>query len=143
MHGRAETRVCSATEDLSLIGKCREWKNLKSVVKVESQRTNKQTGKTSTETRYYISSLPANAENLNDAIRKHLSIENKLHWTLDVIFKEDQSLKKKGYSALNYNIINKIVLALLEKDTSSKKSKVIKRHSAAIDDIYRYSLLNL
>jgi predicted transposase YbfD/YdcC len=141
-HGRIEIRTCYATEDLTLIRNISDWTSIKSLVKIESQRTDKQSGKTSIENRYYISSLPANASNLNDIIRKHWGVENKLHWVLDVVFKEDLSLKKKGNSALNFNIINKIAINLLDKDIQSKKSKPIKRQTAAMDDAYREKLLN-
>ena len=79
---------------------------------------------------------------MNNVIRQHWGVENKLHWVLDVVFKEDLSLKKKENSALNYNIINKIAINLLDKDTQSKKSKPIKRQTAAMDDSYREKLLN-
>jgi hypothetical protein len=59
-----------------------------------------------------------------------------------VVFKEDLSLKKKGNSALNFNIINKIAINLLDKDIQSKKSKPIKRQTAAMDDTYRQKLLD-
>ena len=117
-----------------------EWKGIKSLVKVTSERTDKQRGKYSKEVRYYISSLTANANRFNQIVRQHWRVENNLHWVLDVVFKEDQSLKKKGYSALNFNMINKVALTLIDKD-ESKKSKILKRQSAALDDNYRAKLL--
>lgn len=140
-HGRIETRICEMTEDLTLIKNKNGWKGLKSVVKISSHRIDKHSGKSTEETRHYISSLPANADHLNDVIRKHWRIENNLHWVLDVVFKEDQSLKKKGNSALNFNIITKMALSLIDKDSSNKKSKIIKRQSAALDDNYRAKLI--
>jgi len=142
-HGRIEIRTCMVTEDLTLLSNKDKWKGLKSVVKVESERINKQTGKHSKETRYYISSLAADAKHLNTVVRKHWGIENNLHWVLDVIFKEDQSLKKIGNSALNFNIMTKAALSLIEQETSTKKSKVIKRQSAAMDDKYRAKILRI
>jgi len=139
-HGRIEIRTCQVTEDLSLIKNIAEWKGIKSLVKVTSERTDKQRGKYSKEVRYYISSLTANANRFNQIVRQHWRVENNLHWVLDVVFKEDQSLKKKGYSALNFNMINKVALTLIDKD-ESKKSKILKRQSAALDDNYRAKLL--
>jgi len=139
-HGRAETRTCQVTEDLSFIQNAIKWKKINSLVKIISERTDKQSGKSSTETRYYISSLKADAGRFNQIVREHWRVENNLHWTLDVIFKEDHSLKKKGYSALNFNMINKVALTLIEKD-KGKKSKILKRQSAALDDKYRAKLL--
>ncbi|MFV0554268.1 MAG: transposase, partial [Mangrovibacterium sp.] len=71
----------------------------------------------------------------------HWSIENNLHWNLDVIFDEDNNLKKKDNSAQNFNIISKIALALLEREKSSKASKPAKRIKAALSDKYREKLL--
>ncbi len=119
------------------------WMKLKSIVKITSERYNKSTKNTSTETRYYITSLAADAQKINHAIRKHWSVENKLHWTLDVIFKEDESLKKKGASPVNFNIVRKTALAMIEKEDSIKKSKNVKRLKAALDDKYRTKILNL
>ena len=142
-HGRTETRKCETTEDLSLIKKKNEWTSIKSIIKISSERTDKSSDKTTHETKYYISSLPANAEHLNAVIRQHWRIENNLHWVLDVVFKEDQSLKKKGNSALNFNIMAKMALSLIDKDVSTKKSKIVKRQSAALDDNYRAKLLRI
>ena len=142
-HGRVEKRTCEVTENLTLVEKSNDWVGLKSLVKITSIRHNKQTGKETTEMRYYISSLSANPQRANDAVRKHWNIENNLHWVLDVVFKEDDSLKKKGSSAINYNVITKIALAMLGKETSSKKSNVLKRHKAALSDKYREKILNL
>lgn len=142
-HGRIETRSCEVTQNLSLITNKNDWKSLKSLVKISSERIDKHSGKSSLEIRYYISSLPADAARLNDVVRKHWRIENNLHWVLDMIFKEDQSLKKKGHSALNFNIIAKMALSIIDKDSSSKKSKIVKRQSAALDDNYRAKLLRI
>ena len=60
-----------------------------------------------------------------------------------MVFKEDVSLKKKGNFALNFNIIAKTALALLDKDTSSEKSKIVKRQSAALGDNYRAKLIKI
>ncbi len=141
-HGRVETRSCQVIDNLEFLDGREQWPNLKIIVRILSQRHDKQTGKTSLEQRYYISSMSANAPLMNNAIRKHWSIENKLHWSLDVFFKEDASLKKKGNSAINYNIILKLALALLEKEKSRKLSKPVKRLTAALDDKYREKILN-
>jgi len=68
-------------------------------------------------------------------------VENNLHWNLDVVFKEDASLKKKGDSPINFNIITKIALALIEREKSTKMSKNSKRLKAALDDKYRMKIL--
>jgi predicted transposase YbfD/YdcC len=140
-HGRVETRVCEAIGDLGFMDEKEHWPGLKSIVRVTSSRYIKKTGKESTDTRFYISSLEPNPQKLNKNVRSHWAIENNLHWTLDVIFNEDSKLKKKDFSAANFNIISKIALAILEKDTSFKASKRQKRLKAALDDNYREKLL--
>ncbi len=140
-HGRIETRTCESIEDLTFMDDQEPWINLRSVVRVVSERHIKKTGKTTRDERYFISSLPADAHRLNRIIRQHWSVENNLHWNLDVIFKEDQSLKKKDNSAINFNLINKIALAILEKDNSVKLSKPRKMAKAALNDNYRSQLL--
>jgi len=140
-HGRVETRICQAIDDLTFMDDTASWTKLQSVVRVQSERYFKKTGKTTKDIRYYISSLTANAKRLNEIVRQHWAVENNLHWSLDVIFKEDSSLKKKDYSAVNFNIINKVALAILEKDTSVKLSKPRKMAKAALNDEYRSKLL--
>ena len=141
-HGRIETRTCDVIDDLSFLSKKGDWENIKSIVRIKSQRITKKTNRESTEYRYYISSLSADAIKLNEAIRWHWSIENNLHWNLDVIFKEDASLKKKGNSPMNFNIITKIALAKIEREKSIKMSKNLKRLKAAWDDKYRTKIIN-
>ncbi|MFV0506986.1 MAG: transposase, partial [Bacteroidales bacterium] len=77
----------------------------------------------------------------NKAVRQHWSIENNLHWSLDVIFDEDRNLKKKENSAQNFNVVNKMALALLERENSTKASKPSKRAKAALSDKYREKLI--
>ncbi len=140
-HGRIETRTCEVINDLSLIIKKGDWKNLNSIIRISSNRIIKKTQKESTEYRYYISSLGADAKKANEAVRSHWSIENNLHWNLDVVFGEDASLKKKGNSPMNFNIITKIALAKIEREKSIKMSKNSKRLRAALDDKYRTKII--
>lgn len=140
-HGRIEQRTCQSVDNLTFLDDKEDWPGLKSIARVISVRTDKRSGKTSAETRYYISSLPAKPKVIGQAIRSHWAIENNLHWTLDLIFKEDHSLKKKGNSALNYNIIAKMALNIIERETESKSSKPQKRKRAALDDEFRSKLI--
>jgi len=84
-HGRIETRKCSVINTFQHIENQEGWPGLKSIIKIESTREfkNSDAGKEQA-TRYYISSLTACAEEFQYIIRSHWSIENKLHWTLDV-----------------------------------------------------------
>jgi len=140
-HGRIETRTCSVIDDLSLLDKRKDWKGIKSIACITSERIIKKTQKESIEQRYYITSLDTDGEKINKAVRSHWSIENNLHWNLDVVFKEDASLKKKGNSPINFNTITKIALALIEREKSTKMSKNSKRLKAALDDKYRTKIL--
>ena len=140
-HGRIEKRTCVTTSELTFLDGVQEWKGLNSIVKVISERTDKRSGKQSVETRYYISSLAAEPVVINKAVRSHWGIENNLHWSLDVLFKEDDSLKKKGNSAVNYHIIAKMALAFLQRETESKSTKPQKRIRAALDDEFRSRIL--
>jgi predicted transposase YbfD/YdcC len=140
-HGRVEIRTCSVIDALTFMDEKERWEGLKTIVRIQSERFNKQTQKNAIEIRYYISSLAADAKKINNAVRKHWSIENNLHWVLDVVFKEDDSLKKKGNSASNYNVILKVALAMINQETSRKLSNPIKRLTAAWNDDYRTKIL--
>jgi len=142
-HGRIEHRKCEVIDQLKFLDDKRDWAGLKSVVRITSERIIKQTGIGNTETRYYISSLEPDAKLISDAVRSHWAVENNLHWSLDVIFKEDSSLKKKDHSALNYNIIAKMALTLIDQEKSTKKSKPSKRLLAALEDEYRAKILKI
>jgi len=117
-HGRIETRKCAVITDLSLIEKPTLWKSLTSIARVESQRYIKSTGVTQSETRYYISSLCADANQLLHAIRSHWAIENSAHWSLDVAFNEDSSRKRARNAAMNFSIINRLALNMIRKEDS-------------------------
>ncbi len=140
-HNRIETRTCEAIGNLTFLDDKELWTGLRSVVKVTSHRYDKQTAKSSCEIRYYITSLTPDPIILNKAIRAHWAIENNLHWTLDVIFNEDKSCKKKDNSPPNFNIVRKVALTLVEKEKTEKGSKNTKRGKAAISDHYRSKLL--
>ncbi len=140
-HGRVETRICEALDDLTFMDDKELWPELRSIVRVTSFRYIKKTNETSQEKRYYITSLNPDPSMLNYAIRSHWRIENNLHWTLDVSFNEDSARRKKDNSPANFNIVNKISLAMLEKDKSYKASKNLKKQKAALDDTYREFLI--
>ena len=119
-HGRIETRRCSVITDLSMIEKKEEWINLQSLIKIESERYNKCKQTTEKETRLYISNLPPYANLINRSVRSHWSVENSLHWVLDVAFSEDHSRKRAGNTAQNFSMLNKIVPNLLKNEKQTK-----------------------
>lgn len=114
-HGRVEQRKCSVITDLSMIieHEDKPWVNLNSIVKIESERFIKKNGEVQNEIRYYISSL-IDPVKINNAIRKHWGVENKLHWTLDMVFGEDYIRSRTKNAAENYNRLNKICLNLIK-----------------------------
>lgn len=112
-HGRIETRIWTVTENIEwLKTEHPDWKNLKSVVEIESKREIK--GKVSVEKRYYITDHSAKPELIANAVRQHWGIENKLHWVLDISFGDDQSRIRKGNAPRNMSIVKKTVLNLLQ-----------------------------
>lgn len=117
-HGRIEKRECQIISDLKFFPDVKDWKGIKSLICVKSQRT--LNGKTSHEKRYYISSLEPDAEILASAIRKHWTVENELHWSLDVAFNEDRCKIKHKQAAANFAAIRRFALALLKNAKLSK-----------------------
>lgn len=142
-HGRIEKRTCHVIDNLVFLDQKEDWAGLKSIVKIASEVYHKKTGKKSESIRYYITSRAANSKELAADIRSHWAIENNLHWNLDVIFKEDFALKRKGNSSENFNMITKLALGLLDAEKTKNKSKPIKRLIASISDSYRELILNL
>ncbi len=147
-HGRVEQRKCVAIDDFRFFDIETKWKGLKSILKIESENFNKTTEQLQKEMRYYISSLPADAKEVSPKIRSHWLIEHKLHWVLDVVFGEDASRKRKGNSAKNFNLISKIALSLIPKEsTKGISGKGIsgkgKRYKAALDQKFREKILNI
>lgn len=143
-HGRIETRTCNLYNLSEHIENPERWQNLNILIEIQSERVIKLRGETNKETRYYISSLAkSDAKSVNKFVRNHWSIENKLHWILDVSFGEDASRKRKKYAAENFNTISKIALTLLANEKTVKLSKKSKRLAAAVDQQYRQKVLNL
>ena len=116
--GRVEERTCYQTDDIGWFADREEWAGLRSVCRVDSRRTVK--GITSEETRYYISSLPVDPNLALETIRTHWGIENKLHWTLDVRFREDDSRVRNANAAQNLNVIRKVAIDLLKADRTTR-----------------------
>jgi len=141
-HGRIEKRTCSVIENLTFFDDYKDWPGIHSLIKIDAEREDKNTGKKEINTRYYISSKKTSAEQFNQDIRSHWSIENKLHWVLDVTFNEDASRKRKGNSASNFALFSKIALTLIEKckEKIPRSRKICK---AAFDDHYREELLTI
>jgi predicted transposase YbfD/YdcC len=140
-HGRIETRICSIYTDLSHVQQPERWAGLKAIICVEAVRYLKSSQTEQKETRYYITSLDANAEKAANAVRSHWGIENSLHWVLDVAFHEDSSRKRTGNAAENFSIICRIALNLIKNETTKKRSVKGKRLDAGWNNDYLLKIL--
>lgn len=143
-HGRVETRICTVVKDFQFIENKEKWKNLTSLIRIESRCEFKNSNKKEENSvRYYISSADKTAEEFQDIIRLHWSIENKLHWTLDVAFREDLSRKRKNNAAQNFSLITKIALNILKNDKTHKIGIKGKRLMAGWDNEFIEKMLGI
>ena len=141
-HGRLEVRACWATEKaeyLALVRKHQNWKGLRSIVRIVSQRHMGE--KVETQTRYFISSLPADAKMILKAKRSHWKIENQVHWVLDIAFREDESRVRKDHSAENLAVLRHLALNLLKQDKTAKGGIHAKRLQAGWNNDYLLAIL--
>jgi predicted transposase YbfD/YdcC len=140
-HGRIETRRYFTTYDTGWLAAGKKWRGLKMIGMVESER---EIGDSkSVERRYYIGSLENNAKVFGVAVRNHWAIENKLHWSLDVMFREDDSRIRIGNAAENMAILRHMALNILRQEKTSKRGVKTKRLNAGWDEAYLVKLLGL
>ena len=141
-HGRLETRRCYAFDQLACLHRAEQWPGLKSFAVIESERL--ANGKLSTERRFYISSLPAEAARLAYAARQHWKVENCLHWCMDVAFADDQMRARTGHAAHNLSVLKQLTLNLIRLDPTQRKGGIkARRLIAATSDSYRAQLLRI
>ncbi len=138
-HGRIETRRYWQSGRLDWFADRAKWPNLRSVGLVESVRET--AGSLQTERRYYLSSLPPDPAKFARAVRAHWSIENQLHWVMDVQFGEDQSRARTGHAAENLATLRRLALNLLKRDTTKKRGIRGKQKNAGWDHAYLLHLL--
>ena len=141
-HGRIERRECWAISDplsLEYLSTGQSWPELRSVIKVVGHRDTDQGA--AVQARYYISSLDSSAERLLAAIRAHWSIENSLHWSLDVTFGEDQSRIRNENAPQNMATLRQISHNLLKRETSLKVGIQGKRLQAGWKEDYLLKVL--
>lgn len=140
-HGREEIRECWITNDLELVRDRERWTDLRSIARITHTRT--VNGNTTTQIRHYITSLTNDAEKLLKAVRNHWAIENTLHWTLDVAFREDESRTFVGHAQENLALIRKLSAGLLKHEASEKCGIAAKRKMAGWSDEYLLKILGL
>jgi predicted transposase YbfD/YdcC len=141
-HGRRETRQCYALSDpaaFEALAYYDGWAGLRSIAVVYRER--RLPDRTQSETAYFLSSLPADAERILDATRAHWAVENTLHWTLDVTFAEDASRVRLDNAPENFAVLRHLAFNLLKRHPS-KVSLNRKRYRAALDDAFRLDLLS-
>ena len=141
-HGRIETRQCWTTSDpeyLAYIASLADWPGLQSIGMIEAKRSTKEG--TSVKRRYFISRLESNAQQLLHAVRTYWGIENKLHWVLDLAFREDESRVRKGNGPQNFAVLRHIALNLLKREDTAKISIRAKRKKAGWDNDFLLKVL--
>lgn len=140
-HGRIETREYYIVSDIDWLDSKKTWNNLNTIGMVISERD---TGKkVSKEARYFICSIPKDAKLFAKSVREHWGIENKVHWVLDIAFREDESRMRKGDSAANFSIVRHIALNMLRHEKSVKLGIKNKRLNAAWDNEYLLKVLGV
>jgi predicted transposase YbfD/YdcC len=133
-HGRVETRTCTVIEVPELFSETDHWRGIKSLAMVTRDYTSKD-GELHRGVRYYISSLPATrVRTIAQDVRGHWSIENNLHWVLDVAFSEDKNRARQEHSQANLGAIRRAALASLKKTDGLSGSVNCKRKQAGWDD---------
>ena len=139
-HHRIERRQVIAVNvnQLPPLHRQSQWDGLTTLVRVRSTR--QLWNKTTQEDRFYISSLPPEAARHNRVIRSHWSVENSLHWVLDVTFNEDASRIRQGHAAQNLNLVRRLSVNLLKREPSQASLKM-KRYKAGLDNDFLMKIL--
>ncbi len=133
-HGREEVRRYWSAAVLGDALRRLQWAGLASIGMVEARRA--VGGTTSVEQRYFASSLPVDAEVLAGAVRGHWGVENGLHWTLDVSFREDESRTRVDHAAANLAVARRVGATLLKAETAAEGGVQTKRMRCAWDVDY-------
>lgn len=139
-HGRVERRRIWTTREVGWFAERKKWRGLRSFLCVEAERY--LNGETSTERRYYISSLPGrDPQRMLSLVRQHWGVENRLHWSLDISFREDDCRIRQGHAAENFSRLSRIALNLLRSETREKVGIQTKRLRAGWDHEYLLKVL--
>ena len=137
-HGRIETRNYTVIHDVDWLQERHQWPGLNAVVMVESLR--EINGKTTSETRFYITSLVILANAVGPMIRAHWAIENSLHWVMDMVFRDDECRVRTDNAPANFATCRHIAYNLTRK-APGKDSIRLRRKTAGWDDEYLANLV--
>src|SRR3954468_8306539 len=140
-HGRLVRRRVFVCPEAASLEALRAWPGLRTVLAVETIRGVNGSGTVEAEIRYFLSSCGDNPKVLIQAIRRHWTIENGLHWVLDVTFREDDSRVRDRTAARNLAILRKVAINLISHHRTAQISMRARRKQAAWNDQYMLSLL--
>jgi predicted transposase YbfD/YdcC len=140
-HGRLVHRRVFVCPEVASLEALQAWPGLHTVLAIETVRSVNNSGRTEAEVRYFLSSCSDDPGVLVMAIRRHWSIENNLHWVLDVTFREDDSRVRDRTAARNLAVLRKVALNFVAADRATRTSVRARRKTAAWNDAYMYRLI--
>lgn len=140
-HGRIESRICVISEEIGWLCQKDEWAGIQGIGAIYS--IIEENGKKSKQNHYFIYSCKGlSAKEILKHKRSHWSIENSLHWVLDMAFREDESRARKDNSAENFNVLRQIALNILKSEKSFKGSITDKQFKCLLDSRYFDQIVN-
>jgi predicted transposase YbfD/YdcC len=145
-HGRIEERHVAVSSETDWLTGARRFPGdlrlpgARTLIRVRSRTELKD--RCRFDTRYFISSAKCDARTAANAVRGHWLIENALHWTLDVVFKDDHSRLRKGHGAQNMAIVRHFAINLV-RATQDKRSIKLRRKRAGWNKDYLSSILGI
>lgn len=141
-HGRIETRTARVLTDFEpWVPAGSRWQGLQRVVAITATREDTNTGKVSTETRYYISSRALTAAEANEGVRSHWLVENRLHWCLDMTFGQDANRIRTGNAAENFAVVRHFALNIIRNYKGDRLSVPRRRRLCDFHQDYRDRVL--
>ena len=139
-HGRIETRKAHLVTDLAWLQEQHDWPGLACIGKITATREDKATGTVQTQDRYYLLSRVMSAREFLELVRAHWTMENSLHWVLDVILHEDHARARKDHAPTNLAILRRMALNAI-KANQDKGSNRLKLKRAGWDDRFLRKLM--